>query len=383
MNQEALFKEIDRLYEGYLRFWEDVCNIESPTHFKQGVDDCCEYFVRRAESLGFEVEVFPQAASGDPVCITMNPHASGEVVCLSGHLDTVHPVGLFGTPAVRFDDEKIYGPGVTDCKGGVVGAMYAMEVLHNCGYTDRPIKLLLQTDEEGGSKYSNKANINWICEKSKGSTAFLNLEGHTKGEACIERKGIITFKFRIHGVEAHSSNCATDGANAIIEAAHKILELERHKDDDGLTCSCNTIQGGSAHNTVAGYCEFVCNVRFATAEQLDLIKAKAKELADTVYVKGCRTELEVVSHRVAMERVERNEKLVERLNKAFKCFGLAELSPSKRKGGSDAADATAFGLTAVDSLGTEGGRIHSPDEFGYKESLRECAKRIVAAVCEL
>ncbi len=383
MEKTILFAEIDRLYEAYLKVWEDVCNLESPTTDKACVDACCDYFVKRAESFGWKVEKLSQPVSGDPVCITMNPNAKGQSISLSGHLDTVHPVGLFGTPAVRFDDNNIYGPGVTDCKGGVVGALYAMEVLHRCGFSDRPVQLLLQTDEEGGSKWSNKATINWICEKAKDSVAFLNLEGHTEGEACIERKGIITFKFKIHGIAAHSSRCALSGSNAIIEAAHKMLELEKYKDNEGLTCSCNMISGGNAVNTVAGYCEFVCNVRFATAEQLEFIKAEAQRIADTVYIEGCTTELAVDGFRVAMERVERNEKLVDELNKAFQKYGLPKLKASKRTGGSDAADVTVKGLTTVDSIGTVGGRIHSVDEFGIKESLRECAKRLVAAITEL
>ncbi len=383
MDKTVLFNEIDRLYDDYLKVWEDVCNLESPTNFKEGVDACGDYFVKYAEALGWVVEKLPQPVSGDPICITMNPKAQGTPVSLSGHIDTVHPVGLFGSPAVHFDSDKIYGPGVTDCKGGVVGGLYAMEVLHNLGYTDRPVKLIIQTDEEGGSKWSDKATINWICEKAKGSVAFLNLEGHTKGKICIQRKGIITFKFKITGVAAHSSACATSGANAIIEAAHKMLELEKHKDNEGLTCSCNMISGGTAVNTVAGYCEFICNVRFATAEQLEQIKAEAQELADTVFVKGCKTELEINGFRVAMERVDRNLKLADDLNEAFKKYGLPELEPSKRTGGSDAADATVQGLTTVDSIGTEGGRIHSVDEFGIKTSLKECAKRLVAAILEL
>ena len=383
MDKAVLLNEIDKLYERFLEVWADVCNIESPSNFKKGVDACGKYFVDFAKAKGWDVEVYPQPVSGDPICITMNPKAKGVPVVVSGHLDTVFPVGMFGTPAVHFDDKNIYGPGVVDCKGGVVGALYAMEALSNCGFSDRPVMLLLQTDEEGSSKGSDKATIKWICEKAKGCRAFLNLEGGDEGFICVERKGIITFRFKVKGIAAHSSRCAISGANAIIEAAHKMIELEKHKDDNGLTCSCNMISGGNAVNTVAEYCEFVCNVRFASAEQLAEIKKEAMELAHKVFIEGCKTELEIDSFRVAMERVDRNLKLVDDLNDAFEKFGLSRLQPAKRTGGSDAADATVAGLTAIDSIGTKGGKIHSVEEFGIKESLRECAKRLVAAIVEL
>ena len=38
MDHKVLFDEIDRLYPDYLKVWEDVCNIESPTIYKEGVD---------------------------------------------------------------------------------------------------------------------------------------------------------------------------------------------------------------------------------------------------------------------------------------------------------------------------------------------------------
>ncbi len=380
MQNEKVFEIVDKFEQKYLNVWEEVCNIESPTDYIDGVNACCGYFADRAKELGFKVEKAHFDGAGDPVCITMNPDANGTPISLSGHIDTVHAVGSFGSPAVRKDDEKMYGPGVCDCKGGVVGAFYAMEVLHRLGFTDRPIKLLLQTDEEIGSMLTNKATIKWICEQSKDSVAFLNLEGaKSVTRATVRRKGIITFLFKVKGVEAHSSLCATKGANAIAEAAHKIVELEKFKDDAGLTASCNIINGGTKQNTVAGYCEFKCNVRYATKEQLDFIKDMAQKIADTVYVDGCKTELVVLEGRVAMELVDRNLKLLENLNEIWKSAGLPVLEAGLSNGGSDAADATAFGLTAVDCIGVMGGDIHSPSEYAYLSSLKQCAKRLVLA----
>ena len=385
MKCKELFAKIDELSGKYLDILEASCNLESPTADKARVDAVGKYFADYARSRGWDVDVFPIEVSGDVVTITMNKDAKGAPISLSGHLDTVHPVGLFGTPAVRRDGEKMYGPGVTDCKGGVVAGFMAMDALSRCGFTDRPIRMLLQTDEEVGSMQSNKSTIGYICEKAKDSVAFLNLEGHTHlgGQVCIQRKGIITFTFAVTGVEAHSSNCATAGASAILEAAHKIIELEKLKDKDGLTCNCGLIKGGTVVNTVPGFCEFKANVRFATQEQLDWIKAYTKEIADKVYVPGCTTEVTISSYRVAMERVDRNLELVEKLNRAFSANGLSELAPAKRKGGSDAADVTEAGIPCIDSIGAGGGGIHSPNEYAYLVSLAESAKRVAAAAVEL
>ena len=129
MSCTTVLKAIDALNERYLDVLEELCNIESPTADKARVDEAGAYIARWGREQGFEVEVRPMEGAGDPLCITMNPEAKAAPVVLSGHIDTVHPVGLFSTPAVRRDDTKMYGPGVLDCKGGVVAAMLAMEAL--------------------------------------------------------------------------------------------------------------------------------------------------------------------------------------------------------------------------------------------------------------
>jgi glutamate carboxypeptidase len=379
-----IFSEIDKLFPKYVRFWEDICNIESPTADKAGVDAVGKYVSDAAAARGWKVETFPQPVSGDVVCITMNEGAKGTPIALSAHMDTVHPKGLFGTPPVRIEGGTIYGPGVSDCKGGIAEAFLVMDALERQGYRERPILLLLQSDEEVGSKYSGKATIGYMCEKAVGCAAFLNLETQSGNSICVARKGIISFTFKIHGIEAHASRCATMGASAILEAAHKIIEMEKLKDDDGLTCSCGVISGGTVPNTVPGYCEFKANIRFATAEQLEWVREYAKKVAETVYVEGCRCELEQFGFRVAMEEKPINLELANNINAAFEKAGLSVFSTCRSKGGSDAADVTVYGKTpCVDNLGVRGDFIHSPKEQAPIDSLLEMAKRLAAIICHL
>ncbi|MBE6605557.1 MAG: M20 family metallopeptidase [Ruminococcaceae bacterium] len=378
-----VFETVDKLNDTYIKVWEDVGNIESPTNFKEGVDAVGAYFIAKAEKLGFKVEVFRQEVSGDVVCITMNPDSSLAPLCISGHIDTVHPVGMFGTPAVHLDSEKIYGPGVNDCKGGVVAGFFAMHALKECGFTKRPVMLLLQTDEECGSMQSNKATINYICEKAKNAVAFLNLEGYKPGRAVLVRKGILSFRFDVTGKAGHASRCANEGASAIAAAAHKIIELEKLKDDDGITCSCGIIKGGSAVNTIPCDCSFSVNFRFATQEQRQWIINYVQELADREDVIGTSCTVTMISSRLSMEKNERNLQLLKRVNEIFAENGIQTLEGKALRGGSDAAEVTAAGIPCMDSLGTDGSGSHSINEHSLLSSLAESAKRIVAIACSI
>lgn len=381
--KEKLFNMLDELEQKYINVWQTFSNIESPTNCKEGVDKACGYLSDIAKELGFEVEVFEQPVSGNVVVIKMNSEINEKPICFSGHADTVHPIGSFGNPPVKTDGEKIYGPGVCDCKGGVVSSLYAMEVLSKCGYKKRPLMLLIQTDEEVGSSLSNKATINYICEKSKDAVAFLNMEGTRIPHICIERKGIVNFKFEIEGKEAHSSKCATEGKNAILEAAYKLIEIEKIKDPNGITCCTSIIKGGTTFNTVPGTCEFNVNVRFSTTAQYEEIKQKMQEIADKSFISDTKCTLTQNTFRTSMELCDKNVNLYNKVNEIFEKWELPGLPLEKHTGGSDAADVTAFGIPCVDALGVHGGSIHSPDEYAFLDSLKESAKRITAIACEL
>ena len=377
MDYGKVFSVIDEYSAEYLDLLEEACLIESPTALKEKVDEVARLLADKGASLGFSVDVYPIKNAGDVVTITMNPTAEGAPLTLSGHLDTVHPVGLFGTPAVRRDEENMYGPGVVDCKGGVVSALLAMAALAKCGFDKRPIRLIMQTDEENGSRSSGGATINYMCESSLGSTAFLNLEGHSKGKVVLTRKGIIRYLITVHGIATHSSTCG-GGANAITEAAYKIIELEKMKDADGLTCNCGTISGGTVANTVAELCSFTADIRFATAEQAEEAHRTVARVTETVNVKGCHSEAEQLSFRPAMEPSEKNNALLDKMNAIYARLGLPVLEPHFGSGGSDAANLTVAGVPAVDCLGTEGGGIHSAREYMKLSSLASSAKRIAA-----
>ena len=121
-------KMVDKLEQKYINFWADLCNIESPTDDKRGVDEAGALIIGAAKGLDFDIVRGEEPISGDPFCIVMNGSADGTPIALSAHIDTVFPKGLFGSPAVKMDEDKIYGPGVMDCKGGVCAALYAMRI---------------------------------------------------------------------------------------------------------------------------------------------------------------------------------------------------------------------------------------------------------------
>ncbi len=382
MKCEELFKKIDELFPQYVKVMEDVCNIESPTNYKEGVDKVLSYFVDMAEKRGWNIEIFKHDVAGNAACITLNPDAKGEPVCLSGHMDTVQPLGICGYPPVKIEGDIMYGPGTTDCKGGCIAAFLAMDALSQVGFTARPVKLILQSDEETSSKQSGKKTIEFMCEKAKGAVAFLNTEGlkpENKNKLVLKRKGILRLKYNITGKAAHSSRC-TQGINAIAEASHKILELEKMKDEDSITFNCGVIEGGTVGNTVPEKCSFILDIRFSNDDEEKAAREFAQKVADTSYLEGTKCVVEEVSYRPSMPYTDANLALFNKINEIFEEVGLSKREINHSPGGSDAAYITRKGIPCIDNTGVIGDRIHSHEEYTIISSLATSAKHMSAIV---
>ena len=378
MKCEKLFEIIKSRAEEYVDVWEKFALIESPTEYKDGVDAAGEYIASLARELRFEVKKIPEEAVGDVVVITMNGESGEAPIVFSGHIDTVHPIGSFGNPAVKRKNGNIYGPGVMDCKGGVVAAFAAMHALRDAGFKDRPIKLILQTDEEKNSRPSMKDTIRIMLEESGNAVAFLNCESIIKNTAVLMRKGIIQFEFEVTGKAMHSSKCPS-GISAVTEAAHKIIELEKMKDIDGLTCNCGLISGGTAENTVAEKCVFTADIRFSNDNELETARNTVYEVAKKSYVGGTCTVTER-PYRPAMVKTDKNLALLDKLNKIYSANCLPNLSARLSLGGSDAAYTTEAGIPTVDSIGVAGDYIHTVNEYAVISSLEEATQRLASAV---
>ena len=67
MDITGVFTVIEQLNERYCDLWEQVCNIESPTAYKQGVDAVGEVFIGLARQHGWTVETLKLETAGNPV----------------------------------------------------------------------------------------------------------------------------------------------------------------------------------------------------------------------------------------------------------------------------------------------------------------------------
>ena len=377
---KKVFDKIDELSDKYLDVLVDACNIESKTEDKAGVDKVGDYFAAVADSLGYSIRKKEFKKAGNVYSFTYNPSGIKKQISLSGHMDTVHKKGIFGYPPTRIEGDYVYGPGVNDCKGNIAVLLLVMEALKECGYAERPVKLILQSDEEVNSYLSDGETIKFMVDEAKGSAAFLNAENIGENrKLTIGRKGIISHKIVITGKKIHAGAC-TLGASALKEAAHKIIEFEKENDNASVTFNCGIIQGGEATNIVPDKCELYIEYRFKNMEQKNEADAKFKRIVNTTFVDGTTTQWEKISERLPMEPDEKNKNLVKIINEICKQVDIMPFGIQETAGGADSAYPSLAGIPTVDSIGIEGSSCHTLGEKARISSMAEMAKAIAAVI---
>jgi glutamate carboxypeptidase len=378
---EKIFSYIDSRRDEFLAFWEDICNAEGVAEDKAALDAVADVIADFAARLGMCVTRIPFENCGDFLVIDTRPDAE-KGACFLAHMDTVHKKGSFGSPAVRIEGDKIIGPGVIDCKGGIAIALLAMSSLLQNGYK-KNCRLLLTSDEEISNRLGGEREMDVIRESVSGYKAAFNCEVAGIGEAVVSRKGILRYRYDITGVAAHAGIDYFGGASAVREAAHKILALESLSKQGGTTFNCGIIKGGALSNIVPERCEITVDVRVNSAKAMREAIGILQEIAEKSFVKGTKTELHFISKREPMLRNGDTENLFRLLKEVGEKHSLETLTPVESGGGSDSAYTQLAGVPSICAVGATGEFCHTTREYANISSLTTRAKLLAAATVEL
>jgi len=376
-----LKQTIDTFFPAYLEFWKTICTMETPSIAREALNVQADVIQRFSLERGFSVKRQSHPNAGDTMTVTLSGYEDQAPVALLAHMDTVHDPGVFGSPVVREKDGILYGPGVFDCKGGIVACLMAMEALKKTGIGHRTVKLILNSDEENGSLIG-EAGARYIHDEAAGAIAAFNAEAGRTDSLTVGRKGIMAAEIEITGIASHAGNAYYQGASAIREAAYKIIALETQSDAD-ITYNCGKIQGGAVRNIVPDSCKILVDVRFQNARQQKQAAAVMDKVTGDIHVKGCSASWRVLKIRPAMECTEGNMKLFNMVAETAEELGLPKLRPMKRGGGSDSCFTVEIGIPTVCSMGPSGLYEHTVKEQADIASLPQRANLLAECILKV
>ena len=373
-----LFGFIEAAQEDYIDFLRNICTFEATARDKEELDKMLDYIESFAKSRGFSVKRTCFSACGDFLTIDINDGKEKGNIFLA-HTDTVHKKGSFGYPCVRIEDGRMIGPGAIDCKGGIAIALLAMDALRTCGFK-KHTRLILTSDEEISNTLGGEAEQAFFRESVKGFRSALNCETTSGNEVVVSRKGILRKEITIKGKGGHSGIDYFRASSAVLEAAHKIVALEKNSKKGKTTYNCSVIKGGSVPNCIPEECTFIVDIRTVSLQDMKTSEALVQSIIDTSYVPGTSASAKTVSSRPPMHRNKDTEALFAQMQAISQKYELGELVPIESGGGSDSAYTQAAGVRSLCGLGGSGDFCHTNKEYIDLNSITQRAK-LLSAFC--
>lgn len=258
----SLEKYLSQRLPTYLALFKDMVSINSFTANPEGVNELGSLTTSSFAPLGFQAD-FLQSTNpgyGRHLYLQRLPSSAARIpitLALISHLDTVFPPEEEQLNDFRWrpDGDRIFGPGTVDIKGGTLLILMLLDALQQfqpAVFEQIHWLVALNASEEA---LSSDFTAGLLQRLPATTQACLVFEGGTPSNSSVPlvvaRKGRATFHIDVAGRSAHAGNNHAQGANAILQIAHSIQQVEALTDyAQEITYNVGTVRGGSVVNRV-------------------------------------------------------------------------------------------------------------------------------------
>ena len=356
--------------EELILFLEKIVNIWSPSKDGKANDSVQHILKEFLEAIGFKVQLInhEEHPGLGKLLVAEYLGEKREFITMVMHSDVV-----IANPEFKgFERDKknnlAYGPGVSDCKGGIVVALYAVKAfLEIVKKPQFSLRIVCSPAEETGSKEFH----HHLKKYGEDSEMILGYEPSLEDGSIVRgRSGNRWYKITVRGRTAHSGRHFDRGVNAAEALAHKLIKISQLTDfDKGTTVATTYISGGKRnYNTIPEEVVAYVDTRFVLPEENKRLEKSIKMIlnekdvhaisdnvtdATTVEVVDYCSELE--PHRNSQHYLDYYQKIVETLEKR-------EIQEDFSHGSADCNSILHGFLVFLGGLGAVGSGIHTTKE---------------------
>lgn len=366
--KDKVISLVDRWAQEQLDFLIALCNQNSYSHHKEGVDRVSALVVDGLAGILPVHEVRQEKKLGDHHVLKNSAAAAAKAIYLVGHVDTVFPPD-HSFQQCRRADGLLTGPGTADMKGGLAVMVYALKIVKDLGILDKlPLVMILNSDEEAGSISSREL---FLAEREKARLCLVGECAGLHNEIVVSRNGKMGACVRSFGQGRHVCLGAADKSSAVLEMAHRIIALEGLNGSlPGVDINVGKVEGGLGPGTVPESASCLLDIRWRKGDRQKSLQTRLEtEIAASVLT-GCRSEFEVLNFRPAMPENPDSRPLVKIVRQIARTLGQ-EIGTEHRRGTSDANFFGSFAVPTLDGWGPIGEKDHTAEEFIKISSLQE------------
>ena len=185
--------------------------------------------------------------------------------------------------------------------------------------------------------------------------------------ACIGRKGLGNATIEVRGKSVHAAR-ASQGANALEELAHQVMEFRKlGNENKGTFVNVTVFSAGEVANTIPDYAMAKVDIRVDDTTEFNRIEREAAVLVANTIVPGTQVTFSLKAH-PAFPQNAASVALAKQLEQIYAAIGVKMVTVTS-PGVSDANYIASVGTPVIDGMSFVGMNAHTKDEVGYLDSL--------------
>ncbi len=365
----------------FLDMLQDMVTTNSFTANAEGVNRVADINAKYFTNLGFQDERVQASDQnfGKHQVLTRSG-STAKIVGLISHLDTVFPKEeeIANNFSWQIDNDRIFGPGTNDIKGGTVVALMVLEAMKKffpAVFDEITWIVLINAAEERWSD-----DFGALCRQRLGPEALAALvfEAGYLADGVFSlvaaRKGMAIYDIQVEGKSAHAGNGHKAGANAIVQMAHLTQEIAALTNyDQDITFNVGVFNGGTVANRVPHSATGRGEMRTFSQDVFDQGVKDLLALNNLEPIRShdgnfaCKINIEVAQENAPWPRNAATDRLLVLWKQTGEELGYS-LYREERGGLSDGNQLWDF-VPTIDGLGPSGGNAHCSEraEDGSKE----------------
>lgn len=343
-----------------------------------GEGSIARYIARFFEASGLEARIQELGPGRANAVGFLRGKGGGKSLMLNGHLDTVGVEGMGEPFSARVEDDRLYGRGAQDMKGGVGAAMVAVAALAREGGLKGDVVVAAVADEEYKS-LGTRALLRGVR-----ADAAIVMEP-TGLEVATAHKGFAWAEVETQGRAAHGSR-PQDGRDAIVMMGRVIVEIEKlqGKLDAApahalLGCGsvhASLISGGQELSSYPAECRLSLERRLLPGEDAATFERELRETVTRLAAEDSKFSARYsIGYSALALETERSSPLAQTLISCARSIVGDRAQFGAQSFWTDAALLSEAGIPSV-LFGPGGAGLHSAVEYVRLEDVALCAETL-------
>ena len=355
-----------RTREDYIvKILNDFIDMNTYSQNIEGVNKFGNSIKNKLSILGFTAEVFPQSQVGNILYFSNSSDENIDIL-LVGNLDNV--VKLEKHKYFQDKENRLYGTGIWEHKGGIAVAILALQSLKYAKkLKNKKIGILLTSDDLMQGRFSKKI----VKIKSKNASIVLGLNGaFLHGGMVTSRSGSAKYRVSMSMKKFSKTEDVSNAVSVFINTVNKMVK--ETNEDKGIVISPSNMKVSSNITEPYFHGEATVNIRYMDPEIYTPFDDKIRKIIPEKKYKNIYSfQIEGSERRPSMNLNEPTKKRFEKLSQLAEDLDI--IISSEHRWSSNNIAFCEPSLPIIDGFGPAGKKEFSGVEYIFKHNIIEKA----------